>query len=101
MLGAEAAEASVAGSLDAVSDGAILASISLNGVATLPTYRITALVRLKLLKEGRVVASANVAGSEDYLSGADLLLTEANRQAALRRLAETMMREGYERLASR
>jgi outer membrane lipopolysaccharide assembly protein LptE/RlpB len=101
VLGGDAAEANVQGSLDAVSDAAILASISLDGVARLPTYRINAVAKLKLLKEGRVVALAVVTGSEDYLSGADLLLTEANRQAALRRLAETMMREGYERLASR
>ena len=48
-----------------------------------------------------VLAETVVSGNEDYPSGADLLLTEANRSAALRRLAEQMMREGYERLASR
>ena len=100
-LGGEAAEATVEGSLDGVAAGPILASVSTEGIAKLPTYRLTASVHLKLVKAGRVLSEAVVGGSEDYLSGADLLLTEANRQAALRRLAETMMREGYERLASR
>ena len=36
-------------------------------------------------------------GSEDYLSGVDVLGTEANRRAALRRLARTVAREAVER----
>jgi hypothetical protein len=49
-----------------------------------------------------VLAQAVVTGDEDVLSapGGDVLLTEANRQAGLRRLADSMMREGYERLCS-
>jgi hypothetical protein len=100
-LGGDASEATVEGSLNAVYAAPILASVDPSGVAKLPTYRLTAVVQLKLLKEGRVLSQAVLSGSEDYLSGADLLLTEANRQSALRRLAESMMREGYERLASR
>lgn len=101
VLAGDEAEANVEGSLEGVSGSPILASVSLNGVVKLPTYRLNASVRLRLLKSGRLLAEAVVSGAEDYLSGADLLLTEANRQAALRRLAESMMREGYERLASR
>jgi len=37
------------------------------------------------------------AGSEDYASGVDVLGTEANRRAALRRLARTLARETIER----
>ncbi len=101
VLGGDASEATVTGTLESVSAGVILVSISTDGIARLPTYRLNAMVKLSLVKDERVLAVAVVTGAEDYLSGADLLLTESNRQAALRRLAETMMREGYERLASR
>jgi hypothetical protein len=36
-------------------------------------------------------------GSEEYASGVDVLGTEANRRAALRRLARTLAREAIER----
>jgi hypothetical protein len=96
VLGADASEATVLGSLEAVSGAPVFAT-----PGKLPTYRLNAAVKLRLLKGERVLVETDVNGAEDYLSGADLLLTEANRAAALRRLAETMMREGYERLASR
>jgi hypothetical protein len=38
-----------------------------------------------------------VHGSEDYLAGMDVLGTEANRRAALRRLARTAAREAIDR----
>ena len=38
-----------------------------------------------------------VTGGEDYLAGVDVLGTEANRRAALRRLARTLAREAIER----
>jgi Lipopolysaccharide-assembly len=66
----------------------------------LPNYRLSATARLTLVSRGRELVATEVAGAEDYPPGADVLLTEANRAAALRRLAETMMREGYERLCS-
>jgi hypothetical protein len=66
----------------------------------LASYRATAVVLLKLSKDGRVLAETSVSGTEDYLPGSgDVLEAEANRQAALHRLSETLMREGYERLA--
>jgi hypothetical protein len=38
-----------------------------------------------------------VADGENYLVGVDVLGTEANRRAALRRLARTLSREAIER----
>jgi hypothetical protein len=76
------------------------------GVGSAPTiiagsYRASATVRLRLVKEGRLLRETYVSGSEDFLTRTgDVLEVEANRQAALHRLVETLMREGYERLAS-
>ncbi len=68
--------------------------------AQLASYRAFAEVRLRLLKDERVLAETSVSGTEDYLpGGGDVLEAEANRQAALHRLSETLMREAYERLA--
>lgn len=101
-LGGDESEAVVEGALESVSGAPVLAGIDrTTGSPKLPTYRLSASVRLRLQKGARVLAETMVSGSEDYPSGADLLLTEANRSAALRRLAEQLMREGYERLASR
>ena len=71
----------------------------------LASYRASVTVGLRLVREGRVLSAAVVSGTEDFLPGTagvsgDVLESEANRQAALQRLAETLMREGYERLAS-
>lgn len=66
----------------------------------LASYRASASARLRLLKDERVLAETTVSGTEDYLPGSgDVLEAEANRQAALHRLSETLMREGYEQLA--
>lgn len=68
--------------------------------AQLASYRAFAEVRLRLLKGEQVLADTSVSGTEDYLPGSgDVLEAEANRQAALHRLSETLMREAYERLA--
>ncbi|MCY1079760.1 LPS assembly lipoprotein LptE [Archangium lansingense] len=71
----------------------------------LASYRASATVLLQLKRDGQVVATAEVSGTEDFLPGTasvsgDVLEVEANRQSALHRLAETLMREGYDRLAS-
>lgn len=64
-------------------------------------YRVFTTVRLRLVKEGQVLSETVVSGTEDYLQGrGNVLEAEANRQAALARLAETLMRDGYDRLAS-
>lgn len=103
-LGGDAADARIEGTLLAVSSAPMVTSPTGRG----PTYRLTAVVQLKLLRNGAVLADIQVAGDEDVQpaftgapgAGADVLLTEANRQAGLRRLADSMMREGYERLCS-
>ncbi len=69
-------------------------------------YRTSATVVLRLMRDGQVLSEATVSGSEDFLPGTarvsgDILDAEANRQSALQRLAETLMREGYDRLADR
>jgi len=69
------------------------------------SYRIQALVRLRLTRGDRVLSETTLSGTEEYLpppasAPADVLQAEAQRQAALLRLAEEMMRDGYERLAS-
>lgn len=97
------------GECEARLEGEIL---SVTGAQTLLTpppaqavasYRVTAVVQLRLVKGGRVVAEAQVTGAEDYLPArplGDVLVSEANRQAALRRLSDALARDGYERLAS-
>jgi hypothetical protein len=78
----------------------------------LASYRISMRVRLHLVKNGRELALADVSGTEDYLPGRDFvppnmtplegdpLKSEANRMAAIRRLADSLMREAYDRLAT-
>ncbi|MCY1031524.1 LptE family protein [Corallococcus sp. BB11-1] len=64
-------------------------------------YRVFTTVRLRLVKEGQLLGETVVSGTEDYLQGrGNVLEAEANRQAAMARLAETLMRDGYDRLAS-
>lgn len=64
-------------------------------------FRVVVQARLRLVKNGQVLKETQVAGTEDYLLGTgDTLEAEANRQAALDRLAEVLMRDGYDRLAS-
>lgn len=89
------AQAEIKGTLEGVSGSPLLLEPN-----RLPTYRLNATVTLKLMKGDRELTRQVVSGSEDYLGGADVLLTESNRQAALHRLSDTLMREGYERLAS-
>jgi hypothetical protein len=66
----------------------------------LASYRASATVLLRLKKDERVLSETVVTGAEDFLPGGDVVDAETNRQAALRRLTEALMREGYDRLAS-
>jgi hypothetical protein len=95
LLAAGDAAATLEGSVVSVSAGPILA-----GAGRLPTYRLGLTVQVHLHRHGETLAQASVTRTEDYPSGADVLLTEASRAAALRRLAETVAREAFERLAS-
>ncbi len=95
-LGTSDAAATLEGTLESVSGTPLIAS-----AGKLPSYRLSATLSLKLSEGGAQKATARVDGTEDYLSGADVLLTEANRQAALRRLAEVLARDGFEQLSQR
>ncbi|QSQ14638.1 LPS assembly lipoprotein LptE [Myxococcus landrumensis] len=64
-------------------------------------FRVHAQVRLRWVKEGQQPQETVVFGTEDYLPGSgDVLEAEANRQAAMDRLAAVLMRDGFDRLAN-
>jgi hypothetical protein len=94
LLGGAGAEASLEGAVVSVSAAPIVA-----GSGRLPTYRLGVTLQLTLLRNGQSLAQATVTQTEDFPSGADVLLTESNRGAALRRLAEALARDAFERLA--
>ena len=60
--------------------------------------RVEADLRFRLVEAGAVKAEETVSGGEEFLQGVDVLGTEANRRAALRRLADALVRMGLERL---
>jgi hypothetical protein len=64
------------------------------------TYRVSAVLRVRLFKGGTLLAQTDVNGSEDYLPALrpDVLTTEANRQAAIRRLASALASDAVIRL---
>ena len=98
-LGGEGEEAQVEGEVLALSGGGTVLSPTFQ----LASYRLSGTLRLRLKRGGRTLAEVTVTGTEDYLpdrQGADVLLTEQARGAALARLAESMSRDGYARLAT-
>ena len=62
-------------------------------------FSLSATVRVRLRDESGVVYEDQAGMGEDYLSGVDVLGTEANRRAALRRLARNISRELLERMS--
>ena len=56
-------------------------------------------MRVRLRDGSGVVYEDQVGAGEDYLAGIDVLGTEANRRAALRRLARSVSRELLERMS--
>ena len=96
-LGGPDAEGVLEGTILAVSSGPFLTAPAL---PRQPVFRMSATISLTLKKNGVVVGGTTVAVSEEFPSGADVLLTESNRAAALRRLADAAVREGFERLQS-
>jgi hypothetical protein len=99
-----AAEAELRGEILSVWGGpTILTTASADGgEPRLASYRIFASAKLALVRNGRLLGEANVSGSEDYLPGfEDILRSDANRQAALQRLADRLMREGYDQMRVR
>ena len=62
-------------------------------------YNLSAAVRVRLRDGSAVVYEDQLGLGEDYLAGIDVLGTEANRRAAMRRLARTISREVLERMS--
>jgi hypothetical protein len=96
-LGGDDAEGVLEGVILGVGSGPFLSAPSL---PKQPAFRMTATISLTLTKGGVPVGSTTVSVSEEFPSGADPLLTESNRAAALKRLADASIREGFERLQS-
>ena len=94
-LGGESSEAVVEGTLVSVSS---IPLVSTPG--RLPNYRVNIVVSLRLLRGPQQLKAVTVSGGEEFPGGADLLWSETWRGAAIRRVAEEMMREGAERLAT-
>lgn len=96
-LGGETSEGTLRGSILTVTGGPFMTAPTL---PRQPGMRLSVSVSFKLEKQGQVIGSVVVSNSEEFPSGADVLLTESNREAALRRLADSVVREGLERLQS-
>lgn len=94
-LGDANADGLLEGVIVSVGSGAVLTSPSL---PRQPVYRLNVSLSLSLKKNGVPVSSTSVNYSEEFPSGADVLLTESNRMAALRRVADSAVREGFDRL---
>jgi hypothetical protein len=92
LLGGDGAETTLEGSVLSVSSGPVFGGVAF------PTYQVAASVRVTLRRGDQVLGQAIVSTTEDFTSGGDVLLTEANRGAALRRLADVVSREVVERL---
>ncbi len=94
-LGGDAAEGVLEGTLLGISSGPVLQSPDL---PKQPVFRVTVILNLVLKKDEVTVGATTVSLSEEFPSGADVLLTESNRGAAVRRIAESAVREGLEKL---
>lgn len=96
-LGGDTAEGTLRGTVLTISGGPFMSAPTLGRQ---PGMRVTVGVLFVLEKQGREVARTAVNFAEEFPSGADVLLTESNREAALRRIADSAVREGLERLQS-
>jgi hypothetical protein len=96
-LGGEGSEGRLEGELLAVN--AAVAQLA-PGTSGALTYRVSAVLRVRLYKDQTLLAQTDVSGSEDYLPALrpDVLTTEANRQAAIRRLASALATDAVARL---
>ena len=94
VLGNAESEVTLAGTLSSISGEPMIAS-----PGKLSSYRASASLALELRAKGVAVSAAQISASEEYPPGGDLLLTEANRSAALRRLVQVLARDGWERIA--
>ena len=96
-LGGEGSEGRLEGELLSVSAGVAQLAPGTSGPLT---YRVSALLRVRLFRDQTLLAQTDVTGSEDYLPALrpDVLTTEANRQAAIRRLASALATDAVTRL---
>jgi hypothetical protein len=96
-LGGEGSEGRLEGELLAVGAGVAQLAPGTSGALT---YRVSATLRVRLFRGERLLALTDVTGTEDYLPAlrADVLTTEANRQAAIRRLASALAADAVARL---
>lgn len=94
-LGDDSSETQIEGTLLSIYSTPLVAS-----PGRLPNYRVNIVVALKLMRGPQQLNQVVVSGGEEFPSGADLLWAETWRGAAIRRVAEAMMREGAERLAT-
>jgi hypothetical protein len=94
-LGGDAAEGVLEGTIISVTSGPFLQAPEL---PKQPVFRLSVTLSLVLKKDNLAVGTTTVALTEEFPSGADVLLTESNRGAALRRIADSAIREGLERL---
>lgn len=81
-------------------EGEIQSIYSNQALTDVAAYRVYATVKLRASVDNQVVGEAYVSSSEDFLPGADILVTENNRQAALIRLSQRMMEDGWGQLAT-
>ena len=98
-LGGEGSEGRLEGELLAVGAGVAQLAPGTSGALT---YRVSATLRVRLFRDKTLLAQTDVNGTEDYLPAlrADVLTTEANRQAALRRLASSLAADAVARLST-
>ncbi len=73
-------------------------STSALGATGASAFHLDAEVMLRVLGPQGVAYEDDARAGEDYLQGVDVLGTEANRRAALRRLADKLAREALERM---
>ena len=94
-LGGDAADGVLEGTIIAISSGPFLQAPEL---PKQPVFRLAVSLSLALKKNDLAVGTTTVVLTEEFPSGADVLLTESNRGAALRRIADAAIREGLEKL---
>jgi Lipopolysaccharide-assembly len=77
---------------------ALRSSTSALGAAGAAVFRLAAELRVRVHRGPTTLYEETAGGSEDYLQAVDVLGTEANRRAALRRLADSVLRDVLERM---
>ena len=77
---------------------ALRSSPSVLGAAGAQAFRVDAELRLRVHTGSATSYAETATGSEDFLQGVDVAGTEANRRAALRRLADEVLRAAIERM---